>query len=78
MRLRKRLDLGTLEAGEYRVHEGAMGGRYVMLACPHCAGSTQLGIEYTVHRNGVVVPRWICPSEACPAAEFITLGDIDD
>lgn len=78
MRLRKRLDAGTLEAGEYRVHEGAMGSRYALLACPHCGEVAQLGAEYTVHVNGVVVPRWLCPSERCPAAEFVTLGDLND
>lgn len=66
IRIRRRLDSGPLEPREYRIREGAMGSRFIWLACPHC------GLEQRLDNPRL---RWFCESENCPAADYLHLED---
>lgn len=72
MWIKRRLDAGKLEAGEYRVIRDGMGnGSHVELACPQCAATARLA--HPVRIDGAVIGRWACPSEACPTMTWLAL-----
>lgn len=67
-RLYLRLDGGPLQSGEFRND----GGTY-HVCCAQCGHTAPLPDTHTVQRGGVVVPIWVCPSESCPAADYLVL-----
>ena len=75
--LKRRLDAGQLEAGEWRTSPQDIGGdRRVELGCPGCAYVSV--VDRPIAPNGVVVGVWPCPSEACPYSEYLALDGWDE
>lgn len=71
-RLYLRLDNGPLEPAEFAARQTFDGGTAYSVCCPACGHVSALPDTHTVQRGGNVTPIWVCASEACPYADYLT------
>lgn len=78
LRLQRHLGVPSrLDPGQYCVvvTEAIAGvSTRVVVRCPYCGGTDELGAKHVIHRGtGKVEQAWRCPTETCAFHEYLEL-----